>query len=46
MSPLLPLRRAAEPSEVAAAVAHLVSADNTYVTGATLRVDGGLTVTF
>jgi 3-oxoacyl-[acyl-carrier protein] reductase len=42
----LPLRRAAEPSEVAAAVAHLVSADNTYVTGATLRVDGGLTVTF
>jgi 3-oxoacyl-[acyl-carrier protein] reductase len=42
----LPLRRAAEPAEVASAVAHLVSAANTYVTGASLRVDGGLTVTF
>jgi NAD(P)-dependent dehydrogenase (short-subunit alcohol dehydrogenase family) len=42
----LPLRRAAEPAEVASAVSHLVSPDNTYVTGATLRVDGGLTVTF
>jgi hypothetical protein len=31
---------------VAGAISHLVSAGNTYVTGASLRVDGGLTVTF
>lgn len=42
----LPLRRAAEPAEIASAVSHLVSADNTYVTGARLLVDGGLAVTF
>lgn len=42
----LPLGRAAEPAEVAAAVSHLVSADNTYVTGARLLVDGGLAATF
>lgn len=42
----LPLRRAARPIEVATAVAHLVSADNTYITGARLLVDGGLAVTF
>jgi NAD(P)-dependent dehydrogenase (short-subunit alcohol dehydrogenase family) len=43
---LLPLQRAAEPAEIAAAVAHLLSAANTYVTGARLVVDGGLLVTF
>jgi len=43
---LLPLRRPAEPAEIAAAISHLVSADNTYVTGARLVVDGGLLVTF
>ena len=42
----LPLRRAAEPSEIAATISHLLSADNTYVTGASIVVDGGLTVTF
>ena len=42
---LLPLRRAAEPEEVAAAVAFLLSDDNTYVNGARLVVDGGLTIT-
>jgi 3-oxoacyl-[acyl-carrier protein] reductase len=42
----LPLRRAAEPAEIAAAVAHLVSSDNTYVTGQRLVVDGGLLATF
>ena len=42
----LPLRRPAAPAEIAAAVAHLVSADNTYITGARLLVDGGLAVTF
>lgn len=43
---LLPVRRPAEPEEIAAAIAFLVSSDNTYVNGARLVVDGGLTVTF
>lgn len=43
---LLPVQRAAEPEEVAAAIVFLLSADNTYVNGARLVVDGGLTVTF
>jgi NAD(P)-dependent dehydrogenase (short-subunit alcohol dehydrogenase family) len=42
----LPLRRAAEPPEIAAAVSHLVSQDNTYMTGQRVVVDGGLLVTF
>ena len=42
----LPVRRAGEPHEIASSIAHLLSADNTYVTGATLVVDGGLTVAF
>ncbi len=42
----LPLRRYAEPEEIAAHVAWLASDRNTYVTGQVLTVDGGLTVTF
>jgi NAD(P)-dependent dehydrogenase (short-subunit alcohol dehydrogenase family) len=42
----LPLRRPAEPAEIAAHAAWLCSAENTYVTGQVLTVDGGLTVTF
>jgi 3-oxoacyl-[acyl-carrier protein] reductase len=42
----LPLRRAAEPSEIARHVAWLASQENTYLTGQVVTVDGGVTVTF
>jgi NAD(P)-dependent dehydrogenase (short-subunit alcohol dehydrogenase family) len=42
----LPLRRYAEPHEIAAHVAWLASDQNTYATGQVLTVDGGVTVTF
>jgi 3-oxoacyl-[acyl-carrier protein] reductase len=39
-----PLRRLAQPEDVAAAVAYLASADSAFVTGHTLRVNGGVVV--
>lgn len=42
----LPLRRAAEPGEIAAHAAWLCSEQNTYLTGQVVTVDGGVTVTF
>jgi NAD(P)-dependent dehydrogenase (short-subunit alcohol dehydrogenase family) len=42
----LPLRRHAEPWEIARHVTWLASAQNTYLTGQVVTVDGGLTVTF
>jgi NAD(P)-dependent dehydrogenase (short-subunit alcohol dehydrogenase family) len=42
----IPLGRAAEPPEIAAAISHLVSADNTYISGARIMIDGGLTSGF
>ncbi|MDT5081701.1 MAG: 3-oxoacyl-[acyl-carrier protein] reductase [Mycobacterium sp.] len=42
----LPLRRAAASTEVAEAVAFLASDRNSYVTGQSLVIDGGLTVRF
>lgn len=41
MAPQIPMGRAAEPVEIAAAVAWLLSDEASYVTGATLRVAGG-----
>ena len=38
----LPLKRLADPSEIAAAVKFLVSDDASYITGSCLRVDGGI----
>lgn len=42
----IPLARAADPAEVAATIAFLASDDASYVTGTTLVVDGGLSITF
>ncbi|MFE3163216.1 SDR family NAD(P)-dependent oxidoreductase [Streptomyces sp. NPDC059224] len=43
LTPLYPLGRVGEPADVAAAVAFLASRDAAWITGTTLRVDGGLT---
>lgn len=42
----IPLARAGEASEVADAIAFLCGDECTYITGQTLVVDGGLTITF
>ncbi|MFF1833773.1 SDR family NAD(P)-dependent oxidoreductase [Streptomyces sp. NPDC058231] len=42
VSPLYPLGRVGEPDDIAAAVAFLASSDASWITGTTLRVDGGL----
>ena len=43
LTPEIPLGRPGSPEEIAAAVAWLLSEEASYVTGATLLVDGGLT---
>jgi NAD(P)-dependent dehydrogenase (short-subunit alcohol dehydrogenase family) len=43
ISQTVPLRRPADPAEVARAVAFLASDHASYITGATMRVDGGRT---
>jgi NAD(P)-dependent dehydrogenase (short-subunit alcohol dehydrogenase family) len=39
-----PLRRLGEPADVASAVSYLLSAEASWITGASLVIDGGLTV--
>ena len=40
----VPLRRPSEPEEIAAAVAWLLSDDASYLNGAVIPVDGGVTI--
>lgn len=42
----LPLRRAAQPEEIAGVAWFLAGADASYITGQVITVDGGLTITF
>ena len=42
----LPLRRAAQPEEIAGVAAFLAGLDASYITGQVITVDGGLTITF
>lgn len=42
----LPLRRAAEPGEIAGVAFFLAGEDASYITGQVITVDGGLTITF
>jgi NAD(P)-dependent dehydrogenase (short-subunit alcohol dehydrogenase family) len=42
----VPLRRSATPAEIADCIRWLAGPGNTYVTGQTVTVDGGLTSTF
>jgi 3-oxoacyl-[acyl-carrier protein] reductase len=42
----LPLKRAAQPSEIAGVAFFLAGKDASYITGQVITVDGGLTITF
>jgi len=42
----LPLKRAAQPSEIAGVAFFLAGKDSSYITGQVITVDGGLTITF
>jgi len=42
----IPLARASQPDEIARVILFLAGPENTYITGQTVVVDGGLSITF
>ncbi|WP_186308037.1 SDR family NAD(P)-dependent oxidoreductase [Paraburkholderia sp. BCC1884] len=42
ITPLIPLKRAADPDEIAGLVAYLASKESGYMTGSSLTIDGGM----
>jgi 3-oxoacyl-[acyl-carrier protein] reductase len=42
LTPMIPLKRVAEPEEIAGLVAYLASSESGYMTGSSLTIDGGL----
>jgi 3-oxoacyl-[acyl-carrier protein] reductase len=44
VKPLVPLRRVGQPHEIASLVAYLASEESSYMTGASLTIDGGDTL--
>lgn len=42
IKPLIPLKRAADPDEIAGLVAYLASKESGYMTGSSITIDGGL----
>ena len=42
IKPLIPLRRAGDPDEIAGLVAYLARKESGYMTGSSLTIDGGM----
>src|SRR5260370_33815386 len=42
IKPLIPLKRAGDPDEIAGLVAYLASKESGYITGSSLTIDGGM----
>ena len=42
LKPLIPLKRAGDPEEIAGLVAYLASKESGYMTGSSLTIDGGM----
>jgi 3-oxoacyl-[acyl-carrier protein] reductase len=42
IKPLIPLKRAADPNEIAGLVSYLASKESAYMTGSSLTIDGGM----
>jgi 3-oxoacyl-[acyl-carrier protein] reductase len=42
IKPLIPLKRAGDPDEIAGLVANLARKESGYVTGSSLTIDGGM----
>jgi NAD(P)-dependent dehydrogenase (short-subunit alcohol dehydrogenase family) len=44
IKPLIPLKRAADPDEIAGLVAYLARKESGYMTGSSLTIDGGMAI--